>query len=139
VGPAFGMGGAFRLSTIKAALARFVRSHVSWTAGVASLALLAVPVTSHALDSGDPLPWGSKPVSSHAPYVAHDCVGCHTKKWGGPLIEVGDNVCLPCHEDAKRHVHAPRNCIRCHNAHDSLRKKLLRADLDKCAECHQKR
>ena len=104
-----------------------------------SAALLFAAAPSVALDSGAPLPWGTKAVSFHAPYAARDCLGCHTKKWGGPLLEGGDNMCLSCHEDARQHVHAPKNCIRCHNAHDALRKKLLRADLEKCGECHQKK
>jgi predicted CXXCH cytochrome family protein len=110
--------------------------------GVAFLAaslLVLEPRMAFSLDSGEPLPWGSKPLSSHAPYASRDCLGCHTKKWGGQLLEGGDSMCLSCHEDARQHVHAPKNCIRCHNAHDSLRKKLLRADLEKCAECHQKK
>ena len=105
----------------------------------ASAALLFAAAPCVALDGGEPLPWGTKAVSSHAPYAARDCLGCHTKKWGGPLLEGGDNMCLSCHEDARQHVHAPKNCIRCHNAHDALRKKLLRADLEKCGECHRKK
>lgn len=116
-----------------------VRSGPAWMVAAAALLLSTVPGVPLALDSGEPLPWGTKAVSSHAPYMARDCLGCHTKKWGGPLLETGDNMCLPCHEDARRHVHAPRNCIRCHNAHDALRKKLLRTDLEKCGECHQKK
>ena len=130
--------GPFHLSRIKQARPARVRSGSAWAAFAAALLLSAVPASPLALDSGEPLPWGTKAVSSHAPYVARDCLGCHTKKWGGPLLETGDNMCLPCHEDARSHVHAPKNCIRCHNAHDALRKKLLRTDLEKCGECHRK-
>jgi predicted CXXCH cytochrome family protein len=125
------------LSGIKPARVIQPRSGRSRAAISAALLFAAVPCV--ALDSGAPLPWGTKAISSHAPYAARDCLGCHTKKWGGPLLEGGDNMCLSCHEDARKHVHAPKNCIRCHNAHDALRKKLLRADLEKCGECHQKK
>jgi predicted CXXCH cytochrome family protein len=130
--------GPFHLSRIKQARPVRIRSGSAWAAFATALLLSAVPASPLALDSGEPLPWGTKAVSSHAPYLARDCLGCHTKKWGGPLLEAGDTMCLPCHEDARRHVHAPKNCIRCHNAHDALRKKLLRTDLEKCGECHQK-
>ena len=124
------------MSEIKPARAFWPRSGRSRAAVSAALLFAATPCV--ALDSGAPLEWGKKPVSSHAPYAARDCLGCHTKKWGGPLLEGGDNLCLSCHEDARQHVHAPKNCTRCHNAHDALRKKLLRADLEKCGECHKK-
>ena len=124
------------MSGIKTTWSGRLRSSPLRVALAAALVVAVAPVA--ALDSGAPLEWGTKPVSSHAPYAARDCLGCHTKKWGGPLLEGGDNMCLSCHEDARKHVHAPKNCIRCHNAHDAIRKKLLRADLEKCAECHKK-
>ena len=127
------------MSRIKAESPSGIVSGPARVACVAVLLLSAFPGITLALDGGDPLPWGTKAVSSHAPYMARDCLGCHTKKWGGPLIATGDDMCLPCHEDARSHVHAPKNCIRCHNAHDALRKKLLRADLEKCGECHKKK
>ena len=103
------------------------------------LAWGAEPHPALALDGTEPLPWGSKPASSHAPYTARDCTGCHTKRWGGPLVDDADHMCLACHEDARKHKHAPRHCVGCHNAHDSIRAKLLRADLTMCRECHDKR
>jgi len=110
---------------------------------VLAVALLLLPAVGSrralALDGTEPLPWGSKPVSTHAPYTARDCTGCHTKRWGGQLLDETDHMCLACHEDARQHVHAPKNCIRCHNAHDSMRAKLLRADLEKCSECHKQK
>jgi predicted CXXCH cytochrome family protein len=129
--------GACRLSEIKNPSPPRLFSSPSGV--IVALILLLAPGPVPALDGSAPLPWGTKSVSSHAPYASRDCLGCHTKKWGGPLIEDGDNMCLACHEDAKQHVHAPKNCVRCHNAHDALRKKLLRADLEKCGECHQKK
>jgi predicted CXXCH cytochrome family protein len=111
----------------------------------ALLALLAValvsPAVGEALQGGGPLPWGGKAASSHAPYAAGDCSLCHLQRedgYVGPLLEGGDAPCLSCHEEARRHVHAPRNCVACHNAHEALRRKLLRADLDACSECHRK-
>jgi predicted CXXCH cytochrome family protein len=132
---------AFGRSLFVAPMAR-TRFHLRWIKPIliaAMLSWLAAPIMGRTLDDGAPLPWGSKPVSIHAPYASRDCTGCHTKRSGGPLLEGGDNLCLACHEDARKHVHAPRNCIKCHNAHDGLRKKLLRADLEACAECHAKK
>jgi predicted CXXCH cytochrome family protein len=109
---------------------------------VALLVGLACPAAPRALDASGPLPWGKKAVSSHAPYAAGDCSGCHSKRsdgYPGELLEAGDTGCLACHDDAQRHKHAPRKCVGCHNAHDSMRKKLLRADMDSCSECHDKK
>ncbi len=103
---------------------------------------LACPTRAGALDGKGPLPWGAKAVSSHAPYAAGDCGGCHAKRpdgYPGEVLETGDEPCLACHDDARKHTHAPRKCVRCHNAHDSMRKKLLRAEMDSCKECHDKR
>lgn len=103
---------------------------------------LAWAAAAHGVQSAAPLPWGSKAASSHAPYAAGDCGGCHVKRsdgYAGELKEPGDELCVACHEDARHHVHAPRKCARCHNAHNSERPKLLRANLDDCKECHDKR
>lgn len=125
------------MSGIKTTGSGRLRPCALWLAVAAAWLAAATPV--RALDSGAPLEWGKKAVSFHAPYASRDCLGCHTERWGGRLLEGGDDMCLSCHEDARKHVHAPKSCIRCHNAHDSLRKKLLRADLDKCGECHRKK
>jgi predicted CXXCH cytochrome family protein len=104
-------------------------------------AALAWPAAHAALQGGGPLPWGTKAASSHAPYASGDCTLCHSRRadgYAGPLLETGDAPCLACHEEARRHLHAPRKCVACHNAHDALRSKLLRADLDACSECHRK-
>ncbi len=89
-----------------------------------------------AVDPEGPLPKGTKAASSHAPFVSGDCALCHRLKKDQPAPETGDALCLGCHEDARKHTHAPRKCGRCHNSHDSTRPKLLRADLTKCPECH---
>ena len=115
------------------------RPHVLLVALLLGLASLPAGA---AVQSGAPLPWGTKAASTHAPYAAGDCGGCHEKRpdgYPGALLETGDTACLACHEDARQHKHAPRNCVRCHNAHNAVRKKLLRADLDACAECHDKK
>jgi predicted CXXCH cytochrome family protein len=119
---------------------RSSRGHARGAAtGLLVFFLAVAPGAVRALDAGDPLPWGSKPVSSHAPYVSRDCTLCHVKRSGGRLLDETDHMCVPCHEDALQHRHAPRHCTHCHNAHDSMRGKLLRADLEKCGECHQKK
>jgi predicted CXXCH cytochrome family protein len=95
-----------------------------------------------ALQGTAPLPWGTKASSTHAPYTGGDCGGCHEKRadgYAGTLKDPSDEMCLGCHEDARLHVHAPRKCVRCHNAHNAERPKLLRANLDDCKECHDKR
>jgi predicted CXXCH cytochrome family protein len=104
-------------------------------------AALAWPAWNPALQGPGPLPWGTKALSSHAPYASGDCWLCHSRRadgYAGPLLETGDAPCLACHEEARRHVHAPRKCVACHNAHDALHAKLLRADLDACSECHRR-
>ncbi len=96
----------------------------------------ALPALDH--PRGAPLPWGSKPASTHVPYTQGDCSTCHERKGpnpGKPSVE-GDQLCFGCHEGLTQHAHAFRNCSRCHNAHDSRRKHLLRADLERCKVCH---
>ncbi len=107
---------------------------------VGALALLfAFPSMAEKLQDEGPLPRGTKAASSHAPFVSGDCQVCHLMKAGAPAPETGDQLCASCHEEGRKHAHAPRHCTRCHNAHDALRPKLLRGDLDACGECHKQR
>ena len=103
--------------------------------------LLTVPVASSPQDRGPraPLPFGKKAASTHAPYASHDCIACHVRQDGydpGPLREEGDPLCFTCHDDVAKHAHAFRKCVKCHNAHDSVRPKLLMVDADNCPACH---
>ncbi len=85
-----------------------------------------------------PLPWGAERGSAHVPYAQGDCSACHENRGPnpGPPAQAGDGLCFSCHEGLTQHAHAFRNCTRCHNAHDSARKHLLRNDLDQCEGCH---
>jgi predicted CXXCH cytochrome family protein len=99
---------------------------------------LTRPAPALSLDGEGPLPKNVKAASSHAPFASRDCVLCHQLKKDQAAPEAGDALCLSCHEDAKSHTHAPRNCTRCHNSHESARPKLLRADMSRCKDCHAK-
>ncbi len=104
-------------------------------------ALVAAPVASSPQDRGPsgPLPFGKRAVSTHAPYASQDCIACHVRQDGydpGPLREEGDSLCFSCHEDVEKHSHAFRKCSKCHNAHDSMRPKLLKVEADACLTCH---
>ncbi len=66
---------------------------------------------------------------------------CHDRKGPnpGPPSDKGDTLCFSCHDELTQHAHAFRHCTTCHNAHDSIREKLLRADINSCPDCHTDR
>jgi predicted CXXCH cytochrome family protein len=106
---------------------------------MASLALASSNVEPR--PRGAPLPWGTPTGSVHAPYERGDCSACHDKKgpYPGPPELSGDPLCFSCHEEVQQHAHGFRHCLTCHNAHDSIRRRLLNSDLDHCENCHAKR
>jgi predicted CXXCH cytochrome family protein len=107
-------------------------------ASLSALTLNAGHVRAEEAASPSPLDWGTKPISSHAPYEAGQCSACHEKRGPNPGTPgARDLLCMSCHEDVRQHAHAFRNCVKCHNAHNSVRPHLLRADIDSCRCCHR--
>jgi predicted CXXCH cytochrome family protein len=87
----------------------------------------------------------------HRPYREHQCDRCHPKERSLYLGEGFDRrgLCFTCHEHAALKTtleslpfhHGPvaaRNCLACHDAHESIYQKLLAApDPDLCYRCHE--
>jgi predicted CXXCH cytochrome family protein len=95
-----------------------------------------------------PLPEGVKAASSMAPFSANNCAICHVSsdpKNPGPVKKAGNQLCYSCHEEfqeimSRRFKHPPSvtACTNCHNAHNSLEKKLLHEEQTAgCFECHK--
>jgi predicted CXXCH cytochrome family protein len=96
------------------------------------------------------LPLTAKAVSSHQAYDTdkNDCSSCHKNKDPknpGPLANTNISAsCIECHDDFKKLVtlkykHKPMevDCTLCHNAHDSMKVKLLVNEPDAlCMTCH---
>jgi len=111
---------------------------VNWAA-MAIVAAASASARTESQTSGEPLPWGSKPVSTHAPCAVHDCTPCHARQYPfdpGPLGDKGDALCLSCHEDIGRHAHAFREGATCRDAHDSTQPNLLAVRADDWRSCH---
>lgn len=115
---------------------------------VLAASLLATPVArAEAAGALAPLPAGSAPASSHAPYAAGECAVCHTSadvSKPGAVPKPAPALCLDCHDEfartlAKPHVHRParKDCTLCHNPHNSPQAKLLLSELYAlCTDCH---
>jgi predicted CXXCH cytochrome family protein len=95
-----------------------------------------------------PLPEGVKAASAMAPFSANNCAICHLSsdpKNPGPVKKAGNALCFTCHEEfqeimARRIKHPPAvvACTNCHNAHNSLEKKLLHEEQTaECFDCHK--
>ncbi len=94
-------------------------------------ALLAAPPAAD--DRLAPLRSGA--ASTHGPYESGDCALCHDRRAGRPPGKVTrpvNEICFDCHDEfqgsapAKMGHPAPRDaCTRCHNPHNSRKKKLL--------------
>jgi len=94
-----------------------------------------------------PVPASEKPVSYHAPFDSGDCSICHqggdTQK-PGPVKNVNNELCLGCHDDFHQtltrkfsHPPAQKNCLNCHNPHNSAQQHLLLEEPTKlCLGCH---
>lgn len=102
-------------------------------------------------DSGNrwaPVKITAKDATSHAPFEAGDCSICHQNSDPanpGPVKASGSDVCLACHDDfkqilARKYPHPPsqKNCLSCHNPHNSNQPKLLLEDTATlCTSCHK--
>lgn len=81
--------------------------------------------------------------TSHGPYAARLCEGCHQRQTNKLLMAVED-LCFNCHDLAlkKRTVHGPvasGSCLVCHDPHGSGNKYLLVAKSQEfCLHCHSK-
>lgn len=95
-----------------------------------------------------PLPPNVKAGWAHAPFEDGDCSICHERKDPknvGKITMPVVQLCESCHEEyvgvlGRPHTHKPvsKSCVNCHNAHNSVEKKLLHAPVMKlCAECHE--
>lgn len=88
----------------------------------------------------------------HAPYQKEECARCHPRELSFSLDEDFDRRgrCFNCHEhsafkaklDGYAYVHGPvaiRNCLACHDAHESRFPSLLvEAEPRLCFECHDR-
>jgi predicted CXXCH cytochrome family protein len=97
-------------------------------------ALLATPVLAAGAPAGEgrlaPLPGAA--TSTHSPYEAGDCNVCHDPKRPGAIRRAVNDICFDCHDEfrsasGKKMKHVPPNdaCTRCHNPHNSQKRKLL--------------
>ena len=77
-------------------------------------------------------------VSTHGPYEAGACDTCHERasaKDPGKALKVTNDLCFDCHDDFKsgaavklekaKHPAGATACTRCHNPHNSKKRKLL--------------
>ncbi len=114
--------------------------------------ILALPVAGLALaaSAASPLaPVDGEVASTHGPYEARECGVCHEGapvpdsgacrvchegRGGGPglVVRYVNQICFDCHDDfsgpAARRMKHPKPedaCTRCHNPHNSWKKKLL--------------
>jgi predicted CXXCH cytochrome family protein len=95
-----------------------------------------------------PLPEGVKAASSMAPFSSSNCAICHVSadpKNPGPTKKAGNALCYGCHEEFQeimarpvKHPPAVVACTNCHNAHNSMEKKLLHEEQTaECFDCHK--
>jgi predicted CXXCH cytochrome family protein len=81
---------------------------------------------------------GDQATSTHGPYEAGACDTCHERndpKDPGKALKVTNELCFDCHDDFKgnaavklqkaRHPGGSTACIKCHNPHNSKKRKLL--------------
>ena len=77
-------------------------------------------------------------VSTHGPYEAGACDTCHERadaKNPGKALKVTNDLCFDCHDDfkggsavkleKKKHPGGSVSCTKCHNPHNSKKRKLL--------------
>jgi predicted CXXCH cytochrome family protein len=77
-------------------------------------------------------------VSTHGPYEAGACDTCHERASAsnpGKALKVTNDLCFDCHDDFKtgsavkleksKHPAGTTACTKCHNPHNSKKRKLL--------------
>jgi len=101
------------------------------------VALVGLPVLSLARERGKGrlAPLAEPVVSTHGPFEAGECKLCHQRsdrRNPGKLVRAGNEVCFDCHDEFEgtatrkmRHPSPKQSCTRCHNPHNSRKRKLL--------------
>ncbi|MGB8931691.1 MAG: cytochrome c3 family protein [Anaeromyxobacteraceae bacterium] len=102
------------------------------------LAALVVARSTAAADSRVAAVPNDQAVSTHGPYEAGACDTCHERanaKDPGKALKVTNDLCFDCHDDfkggspvkldKKKHPGGKMTCIKCHNPHNSKKRKLL--------------
>ncbi len=99
--------------------------------------LVALPASARAQEGkrGRLAPLAGAVASTHGPFEAGDCKLCHERsdrRNPGRAVQVGNEVCFDCHDEFKgtaarkmRHPSPRERCTKCHNPHNSRKKKLL--------------
>jgi predicted CXXCH cytochrome family protein len=110
--------------------------HKTSLALISAAALLAAAATS-AADSRFAAVPNDQAVSTHGPYEAGACDTCHERanaKDPGKALKVTNDLCFDCHDDFKsstvklgkmKHPSGSTACTKCHNPHNSKKRKLL--------------
>ena len=115
-------------------------------AGLFATLALAAPTGSSTVKKATPAATQSQPApaqslapvprakeqSSHAPFLAGDCIACHQRndrKKPGKVRVASPELCLGCHEQAgemENHKElVTTSCVECHNPHNAVDKHLL--------------
>lgn len=100
----------------------------------------AKPVTATTIG----VPSAPVPGSTHGPYAAKLCTGCHSAGATNALLAPRDELCLRCHELNldKTFVHGPLasgGCLVCHDPHSSRYRYLLVSEPGTfCLGCHDR-
>lgn len=105
---------------------------------IVPLAGLLLAVSAVAADSRIAAVPKDQAVSTHGPYEAGACDTCHERanaKDPGKALKVTNDLCFDCHDDfkgsaavkldKKKHPGGTTSCTRCHNPHNSRKRKLL--------------
>src|SRR5512133_134898 len=101
-------------------------------------ALLFIAVSASGADSRLAAIPNDLAVSTHGPYEAGACDTCHERasaKDPGKALKVTNDLCFDCHDDFKggsavkleksKHPGGTTACTKCHNPHNSKKRKLL--------------
>ena len=111
--------------------------HNNVLAPLAVASLLVAAVASAAESRFAAVP-NDQAVSTHGPYEAGACETCHEradKTNPGKALKVTNELCFDCHDDfksttavkldKKKHPAGTTACTKCHNPHNSKKRKLL--------------
>ena len=111
--------------------------HKPFLALISAAALLAAAAAA-ASDARMAAVPNDEAVSTHGPYEAGACDTCHERadaKNPGKALKVTNDLCFDCHDDFKqssavklekrKHPAGTTACTKCHNPHNSKKRKLL--------------
>jgi predicted CXXCH cytochrome family protein len=103
-----------------------------------SAAVLSAATAVSAADSRFAAVPNDQAVSTHGPYEAGACDTCHERANAsdpGKALKVTNDLCFDCHDDfkksaavkleKKKHPGGSTACTKCHNPHNSKKRKLL--------------